>query len=88
LGAVAGAEAGFSAIQIERQHLSFHHQTLIRGLEMQWTAKVAVQVELHTVSVKAGIKAYATYKQPALVVLSGQLSAPEEEQAALIDISK
>jgi hypothetical protein len=40
------------------------------------------------VSVKAGIKAYATYKQPALVVLSGQLSAPEEEQAALIDISK
>jgi hypothetical protein len=49
LEAAAEAEAGFSAIQIERQHLSFHHQTLIQDLEMQWTAKVAVQVELHTV---------------------------------------
>jgi hypothetical protein len=88
LGAVAGAEAGFSAIQIGRQHLSFHHQTLIQGLEMRWTAKVAVQVELHSVLVKAGIKAYVTYKQPALVVLSGQLLAPEEEQAALVHISK
>lgn len=87
MGAVAGAEAGFWAIQIGRQRLSFHHQTLIRGLEMQWTAKVAVQVELHTVSVKAGIKAYATYKRRALVVLSGQLLALEEEQAALVHIS-
>ena len=88
MGAVAGAEAGFSAIQIGRQHLSFHHQTLIRGLEMQWTAKVAAQAELHTVSVKAGIKAGATYKQRALGVLSGQLLVLEEEQAALVHISK
>lgn len=88
MGAVAGAEAGSSAIQIGRQHLSFHHRTLIRGLEMQWTAKVAVPVELHTVSVKAGIKAEATYKQRALGVLSGQLLAQEEEQAALVHISK
>ena len=88
MGAVAGAEAGFSAIQIGRKHLSFHHQTLIRGLEMQWTAKVAAQAELHTVSVKAGIKAGATYKQRALGVLSGQLLALEEEQAALVHISK
>jgi hypothetical protein len=65
---VAGAEAGFWAIQIGRQRLSFHHQTLIRGLEMQWTAKVAVQVE----------------KRRALVVLSGQLLALEEEQAACL----
>ena len=86
--AVAGAEAGFVAIQTERQHPSFHHQTLIQGLEMQWTAEVAVQVELHAVSVEAGIKAYATYKQRALVVLSGQLLALEEEQDALIHISK
>ena len=86
--AVAGAEAGFVAIQTERQHLSFHRQTLIPGLEMQWTAEVAVQVELHAVSVEAGIKAYATYKQRALVVLSGQLLALEEEQGALIHISK
>jgi hypothetical protein len=48
LEAVAGVEAGFSAIQIEHQHLSFHHQTLIQGLEMQWTAQVVEQVELHT----------------------------------------
>ena len=88
MGAVAGAEAGFSAIQIGRQHLSFHHQTLIRGLEMQWTAKVAAQAELHTVSVKAGITAGATYKQRALGVLSGQRLVLEEEQAALVHISK
>lgn len=86
--AVAGAEAGFVAIPTERQHLSFHRQTLIQGLEMQWTAEVAVQVELHAVSVEAGIKAYATYKQRALVVLSGQLLALVEEQGALIHISK
>ena len=55
---------------------------------MQWTAEVAVQVELHAVSVKAGIKACATYKQRALVVLSGQLLALVEEQGALIHISK
>ena len=55
---------------------------------MQWTAKVAAQAELHTVSVKAGIKAGATYKQRALGVLSGQLLALEEEQAALVHISK
>ena len=76
------------AIQTERQHLSSRRQTLIQGLEMQWTAKVAVQVELHAVSVKVGIKACATYKQRALVVLSGQPLALEEEQGALIHISK
>lgn len=66
--AVVGAEAGFSAIQVERQHLSFHRPTLIRGPEMQWTARVVEQVE----------------RQPALVVLSGRLMALQEEQAVCL----
>jgi hypothetical protein len=37
---------------------------------------------------KAIIKARATYKQPALVVLSGRLMVLEEEQAVLVHISK
>lgn len=86
--AVAGVEGDFLARQAERQRLSVHRQTLIQGLETQWAGQVVGQVELCAALAGAEVKSFATYKQLALVELSGQPLALVEEQAVLSHVSK